>query len=240
MNDCLTGKELSQWAKFDCGDIQDRSLSQSMIFTQAFNPALVLGQNKFVSEVKEKQKTDTELLHDIKMTYFCDKTWDVRASLHPTKYTKAVLEEGQDEKDYDEFGARKVDPHTCLLSNLDQAIPKEEIDKMDKLGMTRQEYFEYLREDAHWSPIVFIIFSMKVATGFIASYTPTTFYVVLVYGLAATVRVTFVFSTWAGYTYEVTNPEPMMKLIECCYMMRHEENLIQEEECYRMLQEIIR
>jgi hypothetical protein len=65
-----------------------------MIFTQAFNPALVLGQNKYVSEVKEKQKTDTELLHDIKLTYFCDKTWDVRASLHPTKYTKAVLVEG--------------------------------------------------------------------------------------------------------------------------------------------------
>lgn len=32
----------------------------------------------------------------------------------------------------------------------------------------------------------------------------------------------------------------MMKLIECCYMMRHEENLIAEEECYRMLQEIVR
>lgn len=81
---------------------------------------------------------------------------------------------------------------------------------------------------------------MKVATGFIAAYTPTTFYVVLVYGLSATVRAAFVFSTWAGYTYEVTKPEPMMKLVECCYMMRHEENLIAEEECYRMLQEIIR
>ena len=111
---------------------------------------------------------------------------------------------------------------------------------MERLGMDRREYFEYLREGGDWSPVVFVIFSMKVATGFIAAYTPTTFYVVLVYGLAATIRVTFVFSTWSGYTYELTNPEPMMKLIECCYMMRHEENLIAEEECYRMLQEIIR
>lgn len=104
----------------------------------------------------------------------------------------------------------------------------------------RKEYFAFLREDGHWSPIVFILFSMKVATGFIAAYTPSTFYFVLVYGLSATVRGLFIFSTWAGYTYELTNPEPMMKLIECCYMMRHEENLIAEEECYRMLQEIIR
>jgi hypothetical protein len=53
MNDCLTGKELLGWANFDCGDIHDKSLSHRMIWTQAFNPALVLGQNKFVTEVKE-------------------------------------------------------------------------------------------------------------------------------------------------------------------------------------------
>lgn len=82
---------------------------------------------------------------------------------------------------------------------------------------------------------MFILFSMKVATGFIAGYTPTTFYAVLVYGLSASVRVAFLFSTWQGYTYEVTKPEPLLKLIEYCYMMRHEENLIAEEESYRML-----
>lgn len=52
LNDCLTGKELVGWVKFDCGKIHDKSLSHSMIFTQAFNPALVLGQTKKVSEVK--------------------------------------------------------------------------------------------------------------------------------------------------------------------------------------------
>lgn len=141
----------------------------------------------------------------------------------------------------DEFGARKVDPLTCDLLNADLPIDDAAVLEMkNSLGLednpyNRKEYFAFLREDGHWSPIVFILFSMKVATGFIAAYTPSTFYFVLVYGLSATVRGLFIFSTWAGYTYELTNPEPIMKLIECCYMMRHEENLIAEEECYRML-----
>lgn len=174
------------------------------------------------------------------MTYFCDHTWDIRTTLTATKYTKAQAKEGQDPTAVDEFAARWVNPLTCELNNTEQLIDHAEQKQMDKLGMERQEYFEYLRSDGVWGPIVFLLFSMKVATGFIASYTPTTFYAVLVYGLSATVRVTFIFNTWSGYTYELTNPEPMMKLIECCYMMRHEENLIAEEECYRMLQEIIR
>jgi hypothetical protein len=81
---------------------------------------------------------------------------------------------------------------------------------------------------------------MRVATGFLAAFTPMTFYAVLVYGLATLVRSIFLFNTWKGYTFEVTKPEAFMKLFECCYMMRHEENLIAEEECYRMIQEIIR
>lgn len=241
LNDCLTGRELVEWANFDCGDIQDKSLSQSIIFTQAFNPALVLGQNKFVTEVKEKQKTDASLLHDIKMTHFCDGTWDIRATLHASKYTKAMPREGEKAEDIDEFRARLVDPKTCKLNDTEQPIDAESMAEMKKYNFKdREEYFTYVREDGNWSPIVFILFSMKVATGFIAGYTPTTFYLVLVYGLSATVRTTFIWNTWSGYTYEQTEPVPMMKLIECCYMMRHEENLIAEEECYRMLQEIIR
>lgn len=133
------------------------------------------------------------------------------------------------------FQARLVDPKTCKLTNAEQRIDKENQEQMEQLKMDRQEYFEYKRSDGNWTAITFLLFSMKVATGFISGFTPTTFYAVLVYGLSATVRVTFIFNTWMGYTYEVTKPEPLMKLIECCYMMRHEENLIAEEECYRML-----
>lgn len=42
-NDCQTGKELEKFAGFTCGNIRDKTLSTSVIFTQAFNPALVLG-----------------------------------------------------------------------------------------------------------------------------------------------------------------------------------------------------
>lgn len=105
---------------------------------------------------------------------------------------------------------------------------------------TNKEFFDYQREEGHWSNVFLILFSMKVASGFIATFTPATFYAVLVYGLSGQVRIALIFSTWMGYTWEQTKPEPMMKLIECCYMMRHEENLIEEEICYRMLQEIIR
>jgi len=42
-NDCKTGKELVEFAKFGCGRITDKTLSTSIIFSQAFNPAMVLG-----------------------------------------------------------------------------------------------------------------------------------------------------------------------------------------------------
>ena len=53
------------------------------------NPAFVLGQSNFAVTVKEKQIPDVDLLHDIRMTYYCDNTWDVRMTLHPTIYPKA-------------------------------------------------------------------------------------------------------------------------------------------------------
>jgi len=43
-----------------------------------------------------------------------------------------------------------------------------------------------------------------------------------------------------AFLYEVTDPMPIIKLIEAVYMRRHEEDLVGEEECYRMLVEIVR
>jgi hypothetical protein len=48
------------------------------------------------------------------------------------------------------------------------------------------------------------------------------------------------FNSWEGWIYEATHPDPIIKLIECCYMARHEKNLILEEETYRMLVELMR
>lgn len=186
-------------------------------------------------------------MHDIKLTYFCDNTWDIVATLNPTRYSKTKATQGKDDlNSWEVFAARKVDPVTCKLE--DTTVPlefetEEEQDNFDFYmwqGLDRDEYFQHQREEGNWSNIMLILFSMKVATGFIASYTPTTFYLILVYGLAGQVRLALIFMTWMGYTYEVTMPKTMMTLCECCYMMRHEENLVAEEECYRMLQEIIR
>lgn len=54
------------------------------------------------------------------------------------------------------------------------------------------------------------------------------------------VRPIFMFNTFMGFLYEMTHPDAIIKLIESCYMFRHEEKLVAEEESYRMIQEIFR
>jgi hypothetical protein len=48
------------------------------------------------------------------------------------------------------------------------------------------------------------------------------------------------FGTWRSLVYETTHPDAIIKLIEACYMKRHEEDLVVEEENYKMLQEFVR
>lgn len=46
--------------------------------------------------------------------------------------------------------------------------------------------------------------------------------------------------TFMAFQYETTHTDALIKLIEAVYIHRHEEDLIGEEECYRMLVEVIR
>merc|ERR1712070_948673 len=126
-----------------------------------------------------------DLLHDIKMTYYCDRTWDISGTLHPTIYSRAP--NGPNDTETDPWGARKVNPTTCQLLDDKAALHQHSLEEIAESGMTREEFFSYKREEGNWSSIMLQLFSMTVATGFIASYTPTTFYLVLVYGLSGQV-----------------------------------------------------
>lgn len=83
---------------------------------------------------------------------------------------------------------------------------------------------------------------MKVASSMIAVVASsfTLFYTAVVLVVGSAIRP--IFLTWMHsiFIFEITNPDPIIKLIEACYIFRHEEDLYQEEESYRMLNEIIR
>jgi hypothetical protein len=81
---------------------------------------------------------------------------------------------------------------------------------------------------------------MFVSSSIFASYSVGAFYTVFLWGLAPMLRRTFLFGTWKGFVYEITDSTLMMRLFESCYMYRHEQDLYHEEESYRMIQEIIR
>lgn len=95
-------------------------------------------------------------------------------------------------------------------------------------------------DDVIWFRVTFTLFSMMVSASIFASFNVTTFYTGVVLVLGSQVRPIFLFGTWKGFIYETTHPDAIIKLIEACYMKRHEEDLIGEEEAYRMLQEIVR
>ena len=96
------------------------------------------------------------------------------------------------------------------------------------------------RKFSSWESIKLILFSMLVSTSFLATYTPETFYTLVVMVTATTFRPVLIYSTWCSIVWECTNPNPIIKIIEACYLHRHEENLIAEEEAYSLLREIFR
>jgi hypothetical protein len=74
-----------------------------------------------------------------------------------------------------------------------------------------------------------------VSASFLASYNPTTFYTGIMYVVFSPLRAIFIFGSWTGFIYECTSPDAIIKVIEACYIFRHEENLVEEEEAYRMV-----
>lgn len=91
-----------------------------------------------------------------------------------------------------------------------------------------------------WGRVTLTILSMMVSSSFFAQYDVKTFYTGVVIVAAPQLKFLLIFSTFMAFLYEVTDPMPIIKLIEAVYMRRHEEDLVGEEECYRMLVEIVR
>jgi len=81
---------------------------------------------------------------------------------------------------------------------------------------------------------------MMVSASLFASFNITTFYTTIVIVAGSSIRPLLIFGSWTAFIYETTHPDAIIRLIEACYMKRHEEDLIGEEEIYRMLQEIMR
>jgi len=91
-----------------------------------------------------------------------------------------------------------------------------------------------------WGQLTFVLFSVLVSSSFLATMSPVVFYTSITLIVGQLMRPILIFGTWKGFVYEVTEPMAIIKLVEKCYLARHEENLVEEEEAYRMLQEIVR
>jgi len=86
-----------------------------------------------------------------------------------------------------------------------------------------------------WHRVKFTLFSLMVSASIFASFNVTTFYTTVVLVLGSQLRPAFLYGTWRGWVYETTHPDAIVKLIEAIYIKRHEEDLVLEEEYYRML-----
>jgi len=119
-----------------------------------------------------------------------------------------------------------------------QKAEDDKIKKWNKENKNDQKN-ENVKENK-WSRVRFILLSMMVSSSIFAGYDVTKFYLGVTLVVGAYLRPALLFSWWRGWVYETVDPDAFIKLVEAVYMRRHEEDLIGEEECYRMLQEIVR
>ena len=85
-----------------------------------------------------------------------------------------------------------------------------------------------------------MLFSVLVSSSFLSAYSPTTFYTGVAFVLATVLRAALIMPGWTARQYEALDTDALIKVIEACYIYRHEVDLAGEEEAYRMLLEIIR
>lgn len=112
----------------------------------------------------------------------------------------------------------------------------------DRVGKDASFGFDEHRsvDDTTWSRLTFTVLSMIVSSSFFSGYSVSAFYTGFVIVLAPKIKLALISSYYINWQYEQTHTDPLIKLIEAVYIHRHEEDLIGEEECYRMLVEVCR
>lgn len=220
----------------------------SILLKQAYQPYYVTGQTESVSAVAfesvanvANQKVDALLYYD------CDDTWFVLTKTDFTVYDTSP--DGTEEFDWamlevDDTStcsfARdwQTDANSYTRGMIHEMIIQYETDYTD---YDEDSEFDLETGEPIWSRLRMVVFSMIVSGSLLASYSPTTFYVLVTYSCSTLLRTSvFVFDVFMSWHYEIVHPDPVIALCEACYMGRHEEDLKLEEESYRMIQEIMR
>lgn len=223
LEDCMTSKQLTELMNTNCDDPANINKTMNVVFYSALNSDLVLGATDKTYAIFRKGTPKAGQYYDIKLTYKCKKRqWLVHMSESKRDYKTNRYN-------------RLVNPETPNCEFLKNITSNEKVNH----NATKD------REDLNssktkWERLHFTLFSMLAPTSFIAQYSPMTWYAVLVYGLGATFRGITIFATNTAFNYEMTSTDAIMKLIEGVYLKRHEEDLVGEEEYYRMVQEIMR
>jgi len=165
------------------------------------------------------------------MTFNCPNRWTAAEALHYDELTE------------DDFEMQIVDPETCEIPAkraADPAILEIESNKTRLEEVIDRDLRTISKSQTTWDRVKFTVFSMVVSSSFFAAYNITTFYAGVTLLAGTGIRTAFLMNSYKQWIYETTHPDSLIKVVEACYMYRHEENLQLEEETYRMLQEIVR
>lgn len=186
----------------------------SVDFSQALLPHFILGQNHLAVPIEKEGTSPENQKHDLEVRFECGEegssgTWKLLASQEATVIPKIDEE------------AHEVNPETCEFINKDlqKGGKDEKTTEMTKV----------------WGQLSFVLFSVLVSSSFLATMSPIVFYTSITLMVGTLMRPILIFGTWKGFVYEATDAKAIIKLIEKCYLARHEENLVEEEEAYRML-----
>jgi len=108
-------------------------------------------------------------------------------------------------------------------------------DTKDRVMTGLKSADQKLKDRSLYTRLNFTIFSMFVSGSFLAGFSVKSFYLVITMSVSGAVRAAFIFGTWKGFIYEVTDSMAIIKVFEACYMYRFEQDLYNEEECYRII-----